>query len=65
MVACVVMCEHNEAKPTFILTTGCSAAGSAPGSGLGSRGFESRHSDQIRLIILIPLVLKLSTFFFL
>ena len=32
----------------------------------GSRGpeFESQHSDQIRLIILTPLVLKLSTLFF-
>ena len=26
--------------------SGCSAAGSAPRSGRGSRGFESRHSDQ-------------------
>ena len=31
----------------LFFASGCSAAGSAPGSGPGSRGFKSRHSDQI------------------
>ena len=30
----------------FVLNSGCSAAGSASGSGPEGRGFKSRHSDQ-------------------
>ena len=34
-----------------VFLSGCSAVGSAPRSGRGSRGFKSRHSDQNRLLI--------------
>ena len=34
----------------IFFSTGCSAVGSAPGSGLGGRGFESRHSDHEKTV---------------
>ena len=45
--------------------SGCGAVGSALDWGSRGREFKSRHSDQIRLIVLIREYLKLSTFFFL
>ena len=44
---------------------GVAQFGSALGSGPRGQEFESPHSDQIRLIVLIRECLKLSTFFFL
>ena len=40
-----ILFEHKK-KRTEKIRTGCSAVGSALGSGPRGRGFKSRHSDQ-------------------
>ena len=42
--------------------SGCGAVGSALDWGSRGREFKSRHSDQIRTKVMIPLVLQLSFF---